>query len=79
MPNKVKPQVITGWGTGPNYTAGETPWFKDGGNVKKDDSQNGPSGLGYQDGGELSKKEKRKAEKEKKKKYKRKKTIRANF
>ena len=55
---KVEPQVITGWSTGPNYTAGETPWYRKGGCVKmkklkmkkggsKKGFQNGPTGFGY--------------------------------
>tara|TARA_R110002110_G_scaffold46863_5_gene141216 strand:+ start:122 stop:301 length:180 start_codon:yes stop_codon:yes gene_type:complete len=58
--NKVEPQVITGWATGPNAKAGNVPYplnFKKGGaackmkKLKKGGSkngyQNGPAGFGY--------------------------------
>jgi len=39
--SKVEPQVITGFGTGPNYTAGNTPWYKEGGNITKREKRAG--------------------------------------
>ena len=57
--NKVEPQVITGWATGPNARAGNVPYplnFKSGGTVPKKKMktggskkgfQNGPAGFGY--------------------------------